>query len=77
MINEFCSVVGKMPSGDYMIHVYVQQAHSFKLDGADTVNPIIEITTCNQTHYTTSRKDIPTDSKNPVNWREHIFFEPK
>jgi hypothetical protein len=66
-----------MKSGDYMIHVYVQQAHSFKLDGSKTVNPLVEITCCDETKYTSSREDIPIDSKNPVMWREHIFFEPK
>jgi hypothetical protein len=55
----------------------VQQAYSFKFDGSKTVNPLVGKTFCDETKYTSCREDIPIDSKNPVMWREHIFFEPK
>lgn len=58
-----------MKSGDYMIHIYVQEAHSFRLEGEKTVNPICEVQCCGETQYTESYKDIPVMSKNPVKWR--------
>jgi len=30
-----------MKRGDYMIHVYIEQAKNFKIDADDTVDPIV------------------------------------
>jgi len=32
-----------MKRGDYMIHVYVEQAKNIKVDAEDTVDPLVEI----------------------------------
>jgi hypothetical protein len=66
-----------MKGGDYLIHVFVQEGHSFKLDGSQTVNPIIEVSCCDKSKYTNAMTDIPCNSKRLVKWKEHIFFEPK
>lgn len=66
-----------MKGGDYLIHVYVQEGNSFKLEGEKTVNSLVEISCCGQTKYSECFNDIPVASKNPVKWRQHLFFEPK
>lgn len=66
-----------MKGGDYMIHVYIQEGHSFKYESQNTFSPMIEIETCGIKNYTKHFDDIPTNSKSHCIWREHVFFEPK
>ena len=67
-----------MKSGDYMVHVFLQCAHSLKDDdGEDTVNPLVVIDSCGHKAYSKSYTKIPVESKTPVCWNEHIFLEPK
>jgi hypothetical protein len=66
-----------MKTGDYIIHVYVQEGKMFKVEGSDTCNPFVEISSCNKTKYTSNRKDVPCNSKSLISWREHLFIEPK
>ena len=35
--------ISKMKRGDYMIHIYVEQAKNIKVDRGETVDPIVEI----------------------------------
>ena len=64
-----------MKKGDYMIHVLILEARNLKMDKADTVDPIIEVSCLGKTQFTTSKDDVGYNS--PVVWAEHIFFEPK
>ena len=66
-----------MKSGDYTIHIYIQEGTQFKLEGCDTVNPIVEISCCGKTEYSKCLKDVACDSDAFVCWSEHVFFEPK
>lgn len=58
-----------------MIHVLIHEARNLKMDKADTVDPIVEVSWFNKKQFTTCKDDIGYNS--PVNWSEHIFFEPK
>lgn len=64
-----------MKRGDYMIHVYVEQAKSLKVDAGETVDPMVEISCLGDRKYTTAQNDI--DNIGIAIWNEHIFFEPK
>jgi len=67
-----------MKSGDYMIHVYIQSGKNFvDASKSETVNPIIEVTSCGITQYTQAKDEIPCKSDRPVNWGEHLFIEPR
>ena len=35
--------VGKIKGGDYMIHLFVQQARNLQIDNVDTVDPIVQV----------------------------------
>lgn len=75
-LNENCfSDVEIMPKGDYMIHVLIHEARNLKMDKADTVDPIVEVSLLGRKQFTTCKDDIGYNA--PVNWSEHIFFEPK
>mmetsp|Transcript_2215 Transcript_2215/g.1544 ORF Transcript_2215/g.1544 Transcript_2215/m.1544 type:complete len:187 (-) Transcript_2215:4388-4948(-) len=68
--------VGTMKRGDYMIHVYVEEAKNLKTGGeGETVDPMVEIAVLNDTKYTKAENDI--SSTGIAVWNEHIFFEPK
>ena len=41
-----------MKRGDYMIHVYIEQAKSLKVEAGDTVDPMVEVTCLSETKYT-------------------------
>jgi hypothetical protein len=41
------------------------------------VDPKVEVCFNGQSKFTTSKKEIPCESKTPLYWREHLFFEPK
>jgi hypothetical protein len=42
-----------------------------------TVNPLIEVSTCGITKYTASKTDVACGSAANISWREHLFFEPR
>jgi len=66
-----------MKSGDYMIHVYVSAGKNFKSsEGNESINPVIVVETCGEKNYTTAKEDVACDTATPINWREHVFFEP-
>mmetsp|Transcript_119335 Transcript_119335/g.166510 ORF Transcript_119335/g.166510 Transcript_119335/m.166510 type:complete len:197 (+) Transcript_119335:39-629(+) len=67
--------VEKMKRGDYMIHVYVEQAKNLGVDEGDTVDPMIEISILGEKKYTTAKDDI--SSTGIAVWNEHLFWEPK
>ena len=64
-----------MKRGDYMIHVYVEQAKNMKMDADYTVDPIVECTCLGERKFTTAKDDI--NNTGIAVWNEHIFFEPK
>jgi hypothetical protein len=66
-----------MKSGDYMIHVYVSAGKNFKSsEGNESINPVIVVETCGERKYTTAKEDVACSTPTPVQWREHVFFEP-
>ena len=67
--------VCKMKRGDYMIHVYVEQAKNLDVEEGDTIDPIIEISCLNERKFTTAQDDLNNTSV--ATWNEHLFFEPK
>lgn len=69
--NEIC----QMKRGDYMIHVYVEQAKNLKVPPEDTVDPIVQVFCLDERKYTTAQDDI--NNTGVAIWNEHIFFEPK
>jgi hypothetical protein len=64
-----------MKRGDYMIHIYIEQAKDLKVDAEDTVDPIIQIECMGNQKFTTALDDI--NNTGVAIWNEHIFFEPK
>jgi hypothetical protein len=69
--------IGSMKTGDYMIHVYIVSGKNFKSDDCETINPVITVECCGETKYTSAKSDEPTGSSKAINWKEHIFFEPR
>lgn len=65
-----------MKGGDYMIHVYIQSGKNFK-SGHDTICPMIQISCCGIEKYSASKSDVPTGTDIPLDWSEHMFFEPR
>jgi hypothetical protein len=43
-----------MKRGDYMIHIYVEQAKNLKIEADDVVDPIVEIKCMGQRKFTTA-----------------------
>lgn len=64
-----------MKRGDYMIHVFIEQAKNIKIDSESTVDPLVEIKCLNERKFTTAQDDINNTSV--AIWNEHVFFEPK
>ena len=64
-----------MKRGDYMIHVFIEQAKNIKIDAESTVDPLVEIKCLTERKFTTAQDDINNTSV--AIWNEHIFFEPK
>lgn len=64
-----------MKRGDYMIHIYVEQAKNLKIEADDVVDPIVEIKCMGQRKYTTAQEGI--NNSGVAIWNEHLFFEPK
>jgi len=69
--GEIC----QMKRGDYMIHVFVEQAKNLKVDAEETVDPIVQINCLGERKFTTAQDDI--NNTGIAYWNEHIFFEPK
>lgn len=69
--GEIC----QMKRGDYMIHVYVEQAKNLKIEGDSTVDPIVEVVCMGERKYTTAQNDINNSAV--AIWNEHLFYEPK
>lgn len=67
--------VCQMKRGDYMIHIYVEQAKNLKVEAEQTVDPIVQINCLNERRFTTAQDDI--NNTGIAIWNEHIFFEPK
>ena len=50
---------------------------------SDTINPVITVEVCGETKYTSAKDKVPTVRPGeeaggaPVNWKEHLFFEPR
>ena len=66
--------VGVIKKGDYLIHIFIQEARNLRMKGSDTVDAIIEVN-CFGKKYTTVKEDVGPNAS--VHWSEHIFFEPK
>ena len=64
-----------MKRGDYMIHVYIEQAKNLKVPPEETVDPIVQINCLEERKFTTAQDDI--NNTGVAIWNEHIFFEPK
>ena len=69
--TEIC----QMQRGDYMIHVFVEQAKNLKVDAEETVDPIVQINCLGERKFTSAQDDI--NNTGIAYWNEHIFFEPK
>ena len=69
--SEICT----MKRGDYMIHVYIEQAKNLKVDAEDTVDPIVQINCLDVRKFTTAQEGI--NNTGIAIWNEHVFFEPK
>ena len=67
--------VCNMKRGDYMIHIYVEQAKNMDVEEGDTIDPIVEINCLNERKFSTAQDDLNNTSV--ATWNEHIFFEPK
>ena len=66
--------VGTLKKGDYMVHVYIQEARQLKSpEGEATIDPMIEVQCRNSKKYTKALDDIGTTGIS--SWHEHIFYE--
>jgi hypothetical protein len=43
-----------MKRGDYMIHVFIEQAKNIKIDAESTVDPLVEIKCLTERKFTTA-----------------------
>jgi hypothetical protein len=43
-----------MKRGDYMIHVFVEQAKNLKVDAEETVDPIVQISCLGERKFTSA-----------------------
>jgi hypothetical protein len=64
-----------MKRGDYMIHIYVEQAKEINVKEGRHINPIVEIKVLGQRKFTKALKGI--NNLSIANWSEHIFYEKK
>lgn len=69
------SEIGEMKKGDYMIHVFIENARQIKVPVDNPADAMLEVTVLGQKKYTSVKNDIGPTSK--VAWNEHMFFEPK
>ncbi len=58
-----------------MIHIFIEQAKSIKIDTDDSIDTLVEIKCFNMRKYTTVSEEVT--SAGLAIWNEHIFFEPK
>lgn len=67
--------VCQMKRGDYMVHIYVEQAKNIKVAAEQTVDPIVQINFNGERKFTTAQDEI--NNTGIAIWNEHLFFEPK
>jgi len=67
--------LSKMKRGDYMIHIYVEQAKNILVPAPHTRDPLVQINCLGEKKYTSAQKKI--NNTGVAVWNEHIFFEPK
>lgn len=44
---------------------------------SELISPVITVETCGEKKYTASKDDVACNSAAAVQWREHLFFEPR
>lgn len=64
-----------MKRGDYMIHLYIEQAKDIKMEDNAKVDPLVEIKLLGERKFTKPLKEI--NQLSICDWSEHIFFEKK
>jgi len=67
--------VCSMKRGDYMIHVYVEQAKNLDVPEGEVIDPIVELNILGERKFSKALDDI--NNTGLAIWNEHIFFEPK
>ena len=60
----------------FLLPTFIILMHSNHLF-SETVNPVITVDVCGETKYTSAKEDQPTGSSKTINWKEHLFFEPR
>jgi hypothetical protein len=65
-----------MQRGDYLVHIFVEQARQLKCPGGRTVDPMIECDVLGERKYTQVKKGV-SGATTICSWNEHLFFEPK
>lgn len=73
--DEHKNELSKMKRGDYMIHIYVEQAKNFLVEAEQTLDPLVQINCLGERKYTSAQEKI--NNTGVAVWNEHIFFEPK
>jgi hypothetical protein len=64
-----------MPSGDYLIHIYVEEAKQLDIDEASKAEVLVGVSVTNfdlPTNFSTSKNEVDRDSV--LDWNEHIFI---
>lgn len=74
--TDFAREIGKMKRGDYLIHIFIEQARQLKCPEGATCDPIIECSVLNERKFTTAKDDIGGGTA-LCTWNEHLFFEPR
>lgn len=67
--------VGTMPSGDYVIHIHLQNGKNFFLPDEDTCDPYVFVEVLGANKKSSVKNDITPDAS--VNFNEHMFIELK
>jgi len=62
-----------MKRGDYMVHIYIEQAKKLKVEAGDTVDPLVEVACMGSKKFTTAKAGI--DNMMETTWGEHIFLD--
>ena len=56
--DEQKNELSKMKRGDYMVHIYVEQAKNFLVEAEQTLDPLVQINCLGERKYTSAQEKI-------------------
>ena len=74
--KEEADVAVQMASGDYLIHIYIEEAKQLDIDDSNRAEVLCGVSMTGfdlPTTFSTSKEDVTRDSE--LNWSEHLFIQ--